>query len=182
MGSHRHIGREDLEAFLAALDTDADAAAAKYAQLRERLVRYFLLRGIQDAERAAEETFDRIALKITGGTEVVNITRYSYGIARFVLFERLRIEQLEAEAAQNFQETRMKGDSGDDPNLLALFECLSSLAADDRELVVEYFVKDRGRTSDREDLARRFGLGMNALRLRVYRLKKRLAECVRGKQ
>jgi DNA-directed RNA polymerase specialized sigma24 family protein len=180
MRSHEHINQEIFQSFLNALAADPEEASVRYGELRQRLVRYFQLRGLDEVDDAADEALDRVAMKLEEGQAIEDFTRYSYGVARFVLLERLRRQQKENAAAARFQASSFDSSAGDDRSH-RLLECLAELDRSDRALILDYFVKDTGKSADRLRLADRHGITLNNLRLRIFRLKKRLAECVTQK-
>src|SRR6185295_19508305 len=81
----------DAQAFqklLAALDTDAVVAGAKYEHHRKALIRYFRSWGSPEAEELADKTIDRVARRILEGEEIWNPGGYFLGTAR-----RIRLEE-----------------------------------------------------------------------------------------
>jgi DNA-directed RNA polymerase specialized sigma24 family protein len=61
-----------------------------------------------------------------------------------------------------------------------LRRCLQSLPADDRDLITQYYQEQkRAKINLRQELARRFEIDLNALRVRAYRLRTSLQKCVR---
>jgi len=70
------------------------------------------------------------------------------------------------------------------PDLLdALDGCLQSLRRDQRELVVDYYRESgRPKSDRRRDLAQRLGITVNALAIRVYRIRETLTACMESRR
>jgi DNA-directed RNA polymerase specialized sigma24 family protein len=185
MGSRRRhdIGSVTPEAFsrlLSRLDADPDRAAAEYERLRLTLVKFFDWRGAWAPDECADETLDRLVVRIEGDTPVDDVRGYARGIARLVLLERLRQQRL-IPIAQDPDLANVRAPSGADERepLRECFErCLDLLADEGRTLVLEYYVAEgRQKIDNRRRLARSAGISDNALRSRVQRLRDRLERC-----
>lgn len=182
-GERWSLTAEALDRLLALLGPDRDSAALRYEAIRRRLARLFEWRGFPNGEELADLTFDRVARKVEEGADVYAADPYSYlhGVA-------LRIAQEQARAAQRERplvDVALRGPGPPDPEatqqeerrLACLDECLAVLPADARELLRRYHGGDRP-ISDRKDLARELGISATALRLRMFRLRNGLQECV----
>jgi hypothetical protein len=56
---------------------------------------------------------------------------------------------------------------------------MARLSAEDRQLVLAYYEQEKhAKIDQRKKLAEQLGVGMNALRLRLYRIRETLQECV----
>jgi len=168
------------EHLLACLDADADRAASEYERLRLTLVKFFDWRGAWAPDECADETLDRLVLKLQSETTVDDIRRYARGIARLVLLERLRRqEQVPIDRRPQLPDLRDTSPSDASDPLHECFEqCLARLPAESRTLVLHYYGADgRGKIDDRRRLARSAGISPNALRSRVQRLRARLERC-----
>jgi len=167
------------------LDEGADSHGVRYLEIRRRLVAYFDRRNRPSPDALADETFDRITrtLETAGRINVTPPARYCYVVARFVLLEDIRA----ARRSVPFDEARFAGrstpsiavvDEGEQA-LECLGRCLERLRPQDRELIVEYYRDDkRDRIERRRALAARFGITMNALGIRAFRLRASLEACV----
>ena len=68
----------------------------------------------------------------------------------------------------------------EDHRLVCLRGCMGELDDDERELMLEYYTGEgRDRIRRRKALAENLDVAMNALRIRAYRLRKKLEDCVR---
>ena len=154
-----------------------------YEQTRKLLIFFFERRGCRSPAELADETFFRVVTKITHGEEVLDITKYCYGVARNVLREHwknskkawVELEEplVASRASEAFDVARQHEESEQQRRRLACMEeCARKLDARDRELITTYCTVD-----DRRELAARLGLTLNALRLRVLHIRGRLKKC-----
>ena len=175
------LTQEAFDAFLARLDPDRARAGERYEALRAKLVRFFDWSGVRAAEEWADETINRAARKIEEGEEVRNLQAYCGGVARMVAREATKAQ----ERAQELDErTPAPADDEETAELErrreCLRSCLAALPPDHRELVLGYFAGDsRARIDGRKELAARLGVELNALRIRVHRIRAKLELCVR---
>ena len=66
-----------------------------------------------------------------------------------------------------------------DPEYDSLEECMGQLRPEERKLILDYYQEEKQAKIDhRKKLAEGLGIGLNTLRIRVYRLRARLQECV----
>lgn len=168
------------ERFLIVLGQGA-AGAAAYNELRDLLIRFFRLKGLRQTEKAADETLDRVALKLTHGEQIEDFTKYALTVARYIFFEQQRLEIKERKAGESFH--AQIAQNGFDPQkgeeLTHYRRCYKALKPDERHILEEYFA-DRPEIDDaRVKLAEKLGVSGNALRLRVFHLRRRLADCLR---
>lgn len=175
---------EALASLLAFLGPDEDEAAQAYERIRRRLVQIFDWRGCQRPEEMADETFNRVAHKLAGGLEVeaADPLRYFCGVAYRVFKEVLREQQREREALAEVRHMPppAAADPEDEPHLACLDDCLSGFGELQRELILRYHTGDgRERIDNRQALAEELEVPLNALRIRVHRLRVKLEACVR---
>lgn len=164
------------------LDGDDVTAGDAYNGLRASIARFFSLKHDTDPEAAADVTINRLASKLGQGTQIENITAYAFGIARLVYLERRRSVERERKAGSELYSLRSDpsiADDGDD-SVTRMKKCFESLPADDRSLLRDYYAPMTNMTKHerREHLSGKIGISLNALRLRVHRLRQRLADCL----
>ena len=175
MNKNWELSQEAFDALLAWLDSDREQAALKYEKIRRDLIKMFTDRGSLDPEDLADETINRVTrkLKEIKKTFTGDPARYFFGVAKMILLEHLRkkIPQI-APAPPN------------DPNQIeleynCLEQCIERLSKEDRELLLRYYGADgRVETEHRRALAKERGIAPNALRIRVYRIRQALKQCV----
>jgi DNA-directed RNA polymerase specialized sigma24 family protein len=179
-GPRRQVDADSFARLLARLHPDSEQAAREYERLRRALVKFFDWRGIRHAEECADEVFDRLAQKLAE-TEVRDVSKFAYGIARLVALERQRVAAPgsidEAAAAALLAAPAIAPD--EDPLHDCFDRCLDEMPGESRSLVLRYYEGERqAKIANRRRLASALGLTENALRSRVQRLRERLEACV----
>jgi DNA-directed RNA polymerase specialized sigma24 family protein len=189
------ITRESFNRMLAELHPDIERAGEQYEKIRRKLLKLFEWRGCAHAEECADETFNRVAQKICEGTSIWTDEPYAYfhGVALNVLREYWRsVEQ----TAKTLEEMAQIQDISVDPEDLHLREidrmenerlleclnkCLKKLPPESIDLITKYHqgegVLDKER---RKELAQSLGIPLNALRIRAYRIRAAIEECVKN--
>ena len=175
------------------LDDGGASNGETYLEMRRRLVAYFDRRNRPAADELADETLNRIGKTLEHSAIATRPpARYCYVVARYVLLEDFRRERkhvalgepryAEALLARAAMDVRRDVEAtGRDERLDALDHCLQQLKPDQRELIVEYYRDSRQQKIERRrELANRFGLTMNALGIRAYRIRDALLTCVKG--
>lgn len=166
---------------LAHLDVDRERAGENYEIIRRKLVRFFEWRGSVVPEDHADQVINRVAKKIDEGEKIRDFKNYFYGVARMVFLESLKEQDKEAAALEHLPQPQTDVDKGDEsePRLECLEMCLRELTAENRELIIQYYRKERGaKIENRKALAEVLGIQLNALRIRAHRIKSKLEECI----
>lgn len=171
------LTKESFDALLAWLDGNPDSAALKYEQIRTRLIKMFVCRGCLEPEDLADETIDRVARRLNDiePTYEGEPVRYFYGVAHKIQLESLRPKP-------GVSPPPKVDDEEKDPREYECLErCMQKLSPEHRELVLQYYEEERGAKIDnRKHLADQLGIAMNALRIRVCRIRASLFECVKN--
>ncbi len=181
----KSLTSETLEKLLDAFADDKTASATAYAELRDSLVRFFYLRGISDADAAADETLDRIPERINSNTRADDVKFIAFSIAKFVFLETIRREQKQKAAADGFYQNRTAPKlPGETDGFEPLRDCFKSLYERERALLSEYFadLPSDQLAAHRQQMADREQMDLNALRNRISRLRRRLDDCVGRKK
>lgn len=177
------LTREALDALLDALGPDREQAGAQYETIRRKLVRLFEWRGCAFPDELADETINRVARRMAGGVELRSSDPFGYfcGVAHLVYKEVLRRQKREHDALESGDWPPIGGEEpSNDPRLDLLRDCLQGLDEEQRRLVLQYHQEDN-HINSRKVLSLELGVPMNALRIRVHRLRRRLEECVEEK-
>lgn len=176
---------EQLEALLRALNPDREKAGERLEEIRRRLIRFFEWRGSQRPEELTDITIDRVADQLNRDL-ILRSDPYAYfcGVARLVSLEDVRREARETRA-RTLQPWPPGGNPGDaeddlDPRLEHLRHCLSALTAEQRDLVLRYHQGEQ-RIQDRKRLCQEHRIEMNALRIRVHRIRRKIETCIQGR-
>lgn len=172
---------EALASLLELLGPDSDTAARKYQDIRTRLVRIFQWRGCPYPEELVDETINRVAHKAAAGLELraEDPFRYFCGVAQMVFKEVLREDRRRQDAFAELRRVEPPPVEEEDPRMNCLRTCLEELAPENRALMLEYYSGEGPRRiQTRKALAERLGVAMNALRIRAYRLRGHLEDCM----
>lgn len=177
-GDGRDLTPEQLEALLRSLHPDRETAGERLETIRRRLIRFFEWRGSQRAEELTDITIDRVARQLADNL-TLHSDPYAYfcGVARLVSLEAGRQELREARARQEQSRVPAGLEDEPDPRLNHLRHCLQALPADQRELVLRYHQGEQ-RIQDRKRLCREHDIEMNALRIRVHRIRRKIETCI----
>jgi DNA-directed RNA polymerase specialized sigma24 family protein len=170
------LTQEAFDSFLAWLSTDREQAGMKYEEIRRRLIKIFVCRGCAVAEELADETINRVAKKVPEikDSYVGDPAYYFYGVAHKVHLEfvRKKPEPLPPVPPAHSDEIEQEYD--------CLERCMEQLPQESRELVLHYYQEEkRAKIEHRKRLAQRLGIELNALRIRAYRIRMSLQDCVR---
>lgn len=174
MNKNWQLSQEAFDALLAWLDSDREQAAMKYEKIRSGLIKIFKGRGCIEPEDLADETINRVTSKLkeiekdfTGDR-----TRYFFGVANKVHLEHLRKKLPQPLPSPPNDPHRIELEYN------CLERCIDRLSKDDRELLLRYGAEGRKETELRRALAEERGIAPNALRIRVYRIRQALKNCV----
>jgi RNA polymerase sigma factor (sigma-70 family) len=176
------ISRNDFEMLLDWLDENRDKAAQKYENIRQKLIRIFCGRGCFAAEELVDETFDRVTTKLPNIIE--NYTGdpalYFYGVANNIHHEWLR-RQAKTKSLEFEDRITLPENQKSDVESDCLDTCLGELRVNQRELVINYYEKNkRAKIECRKKLAEELGISNAALQIRIHRIRESLRECVIG--
>jgi DNA-directed RNA polymerase specialized sigma24 family protein len=170
------LDQESFERMLAWLDPDRERAGRRYEAIRSRLMRIFTSRGCAHAEELADETINRVCDRVAevAGDYSGDPALYFYGVATKVHLEYVRrnarVAVLPPREAPEDREAAHA----------CLDRCLARFPSETRELALEYYrAEGQAKIDLRRGLAERSGVGLNALRIRMHRLRNELQACVR---
>ena len=181
--SQRHQNRYDnqlnatsFEQLLYWLSPDRDTAGRKYESIRSRLITRFKSRRCAFPEDLADVTFDRVARKLTDLT--IRFTGdplpYFYGVAEKIYLEHQREITTRRNCRSNALPTH--DENPELENMLnKLDQALSRIHESERELILRYYDWDGNSKIDiRRALAKQLGLEPQALRVRVFRIRRKI--------
>lgn len=169
------LSQESFDALLDWLDSDREQAGMKYEEIRRRLIKIFTGRGCAEAEDLADETINRVISKLD---EIENQftgerARYFFGVANKVYMEYSRRKPPQPPPIPEEDSRRIE------QSYRCLEECIGRLSSENRELLLHYYqAEGRAKIEQRKLLAEKLGIAPNALRIRAYRIRAGLQECV----
>ncbi len=164
------LNQREFDALLAWLAPARDQAGERYESTRRMLTRYFEWRRCVPADEYVDETIDRVARRLAAGEQIVSADPNAYfrGVARNVCFECRKHEIDGMRAARLCLPTA----SDRSPLPACLEYCLHRMSRDRRELFEAYYLRRR------EELPASLGITPNAVRLRVFKEKRKLRDCI----
>ncbi|MDZ7344000.1 MAG: hypothetical protein ONA90_05760 [candidate division KSB1 bacterium] len=177
---------------LAELDSNREQAAMRYETLRQRLIKFFQWYHCCVPEELADEIMDRAARDICENhkkLEADHSDLYFLSMARYLLYEYWRrqksIQKAIEKAGPNHADHQPESDSN---HAILVREqeyekrCLQSLLFEEQKLLVRYYEgRGRPRSQNRQKLAAELGVTLNALRYRIFWIKKKLKKSVDGR-
>lgn len=167
------LNQEYFDSLLEWLDADREQAGRKYEDIRRDLIRRFTYRGCAEAEDLTDETINRVARKVPeiSATYAGPREPYFFRVASYVLKEH--IKKLTA------IETPPQLTATDEKVFECLEACLNKLLREDRDMVLLYYSENKqAKIELRRELAARRGISLEALRIRLYRIRRDLRDCV----
>lgn len=179
------LQQKDFDALLGWLSANREEAGRQYERIREGLIRFFRFRGCADPETLADETINRVALKVStfDSSKNVKTITYFYGFASNIYLEYLRtVKSREVQLEMDYLLDTQSFVVTDDSSLTesdCLENCLTKLSQEESNLIIQYYERDKSEKFDwRREIAERMNLRMPALHTRVFRIRGILRECV----
>jgi DNA-directed RNA polymerase specialized sigma24 family protein len=179
------LSKIDFERLLAFLNRNAENLSLpeetiwrmrgeKYEKVRRNLVRRFRAWNCLEPEELTDETFNRAAKKIPENYGADDDPEYFLlRIAYFVRLESYRIKPPQ-KPIPHFETTEE-----DELAYECLEQCMEKLTPRNRSMILDYYRGEKkSKIEFRKEISERFGIGMNALRIRVYRIRATLQKCV----
>lgn len=176
--------REDFENLLGWLSTDRERAGVLYEEIRQGLIRYFRFRGCSDEDALADETMNRVAVKVLNFTsdENVETINYFYGFAKNIYLEYLSRRRREVGFDPALDYSRLSYQEHfdiEDRGHKCLESCLERLPGQERKLIVRYYSENKiTKIELRRKIAEELGLNAGTLHTKVYRIRNTLRKCI----
>jgi DNA-directed RNA polymerase specialized sigma24 family protein len=175
------------------LDSDRERAGQRYELIRRKLMKFFEWRGCTTPDEYADRTIDRVARRIAEGEEIRAGDPYLFfhGVALNVLREHWKgVQKAEIQPLDDLspakaatlgeRESQQQRDRADrEVRLGCLDGCVKDLPPQNLVLITEYH-RDQGaaKIARRNQLAKELNIPLNALRIRAYRIRGELENCV----
>lgn len=169
------LSQEAFDALLDWLDSDREQAAIKYEDIRKRLILIFTGRACAEAEDLADETINRVISKLDelGKDFEGDRGRYFFGVANkvYLEFKRRKSPQPSPFTPADSNQVELE--------FRCLERCIETLSEEKRYLLLQYYgAEGRGKVEQRKRLADELGIAPNALRIRAYRIRVDLQQCL----
>lgn len=175
------LNQEAFDRLLACLDTDRERAGEVYNKIRGKLISYFECRDCPFPEDHADETINRVAKKLESGEEIRDPATYVYGVARMLLLEIRKERDKQQSAIEDLSRSQVDTTDDADENLRVecFRNCLARLTPENREMITQYYEGERRvKIENRNRLAERLAIQISTLRIRAFRIRNELENCV----
>lgn len=185
---------EAFDLMLSKLDADRERAGEKYELVRQKLTRFFQWRGCSAPEEYTDRTIDRVARRLVEGSEIVASDPYLYFHGTAINLLREYWKKPEASNLDSIEDLSVNKTPAEDPiaqgtlqaerlehewKLECLQECVQTLPHEQLDQIQRYHQSAGGaKIAQRKALAEELGLPLNALRIRMYRLRQELEACI----
>lgn len=185
MPKRQHITQDEFNRLLTWLNKDPLEAGRRYEDIRHSLIKLFTWRGCIDAEGLADEVFNRVTTRLSELDEayVGDPAHYCYGVAKKLFYEcrkRMMVQAPLDEVAHLAIPAPEVTEDDSDLEHECLGLCVEKLDAGSRELIMAYYeLEKRDKIEGRKALAQRFGISINNLRVKLYRIRAGLEKCIR---
>lgn len=181
MSKKFQLSGDSFEALLNWLDADRENAGQKYENIRRGLLKIFRGRGCPQPEDLADETINRVAQKIESLADEFagEPAAYFFSVARLIYLEDIRRQNLTEELEDKFVVEPNFEDDFKDRRADCLNQCLTLQPSEDRQIVVGYYAADgENQIRMRSRLATDLSMSVSVLRVRAFRIRQRLFNCV----
>jgi len=175
------ITQEQFDGLLAWLGSDRDTAGSRYEDIRSSLVGLFISKGFIDAEDLADETINRVMVRLPQirASYTGEPACYFKGVARNIIRESVRRKEIHGMFIDIYAAPEL--DVYEEQELDCLGHCLDRLAINKRELVLDYYLYEGHRKIEhRKKLAGQLNITLPAVRSRVYQIRLKLEQYMRG--
>lgn len=173
---NKEVTGEKFANFLEWLSPDRDRAGDEYERLRFRLCTFFSQRQCGFADELADETINRVILKVSE-EKIESKIAYCYGVAKNIYRESLRKQRTHLDIA----DVTIAAKEPEEPSFSSecLDQCLAKLPSDSRTLLLDYFSEAKlAKIELHRRISETLQTTQTALRMRVMRTKQKLKICV----
>jgi len=174
------ITEETFNNFLSWLHPDRDEAGRKYESIRRHLIIILTCRGCADAEDLADETINRVIRRAQqmADTYIGEPTPYFITVANNLYLEYVAKRKTRSELPLNLPQPP-EPDLEEEREYACLEVCIQELTPASRGMLLRYYQGDKQAKIDhRKKLAKELGIDLNALRIRTYRARVTLQQCI----
>jgi len=172
------------------LDTDEQRAWERYGIICRKLMTFFENKKNVDPVDCTIKTFHRVLKNIDNGKidQIPIFDKYFLEVAYYIFKESGREVTVSIEVLTppqmpvtdpEYEEEENREREKKEQRLDCLDQCLKRLKENERELIIDFY-KGSGteRKKIRKNLARKFNITRNALRIKANRLRDKLRECL----
>jgi DNA-directed RNA polymerase specialized sigma24 family protein len=172
------ITQEQFDSLLDWLAADRDLAGRKYETIRSGLVRIFVSKGFNEAEDLADETINRVMVRLhkIRGNYVGEPAHYFRGVAKNVIRERARRKEVPFGVIDPW--VLPKPEAAEEQ--IFLEQCLQRLPTTKRDFILDYYLYEgHAKVEHHKRMARQLKLTLGAFRSRAHQIRRHLQYCMR---
>jgi RNA polymerase sigma factor (sigma-70 family) len=166
--------------FLSWLHPDREKAGKKYEDIRHHLIIILNCRGCAEAEDLADETINRVIRRAQqiADTYQGDPEPYFITVAHNLFLEYAAKRQTRSELPADLPQPP-ESDPEEEREYECLERCVQVLTPANRDIVLQYYQENKQAKIDhRKKLADKMGIALNALRIRAYRIRANLEQCI----
>jgi RNA polymerase sigma factor (sigma-70 family) len=172
------ITQEQFDSLLTWLGQDRELAGRKYETIRLGLVRIFVSKGFSDAEDLADETINRVMMRLPDIKAKYSgePACYFHGVARNIIRETNRRKEVAIGVIEGrIEPARQRSEAHD-----CLTNCLERLPENKRDLILDYYLYDgHDKVEHHKRMAGELKITEGALRSRAYQIRHNLENGMR---
>ncbi|MEQ1763339.1 MAG: sigma-70 family RNA polymerase sigma factor [Pyrinomonadaceae bacterium] len=183
------LKQEEFDGLLGLFSENREEAGMIYEEMRNSLLRYFESRDCRDADMLADETFSRVAAKAHtfDPTRHTRPSSFVFGFASKILLEYSRDPQKMRVTYDRWVQSALsvpvesEESEEEAAGMECLRKCLGEMAAEDRDLMIAYYGKEKQeKIASRKLIAENLEIKMETLHMRVHRLRESLKKCMKS--
>ncbi len=183
------LTQEQFDSLLSLFSDDRDQAGLVYEEIRGNLLRYFEARHCRDSDILTDETLFRVASRAHtfDPSRHTRPSSFVFGFASKILLEYSRDpSKMQVTYDRWVQTPHAAGlfvdhePEEEAAGIECLRKCMDELEEIDRELLLTYYGKEKQeKIETRKHLAAKLDIKMEALHMRVHRLRGSLKKCMK---
>jgi RNA polymerase sigma factor (sigma-70 family) len=174
------ITEEAFDKFLSWLHPDREQAGKKYEAIRRHLIIILNCRGCAESDELADEAINRVIRRAQqiADTYQGDPVPYFITVANNLFLEYVAKRPIWLEMPEELAQPP-EPEPEAEREYECLERCVQKLTPANRDIVLQYYQENKQAKIDhRKKLAREMGIALNALRIRAYRIRASLEQCM----
>jgi RNA polymerase sigma factor (sigma-70 family) len=171
------ITKAQFDSLLGWLNPDRDIAGKKYKTIHSGLVRIFVGKGLNNAEDLADETINRVMLRLSNIQESYRgePAYYFHRVAKNIIRECRRRKEFPVATVDVSVPPKL--DAGEEHNCLK--HCLNCLSDSKRDLILDYYLYEgHSKIEHHRLMAGELKTTIGAIRNRAFQIRHALQNCM----
>lgn len=167
------------DTLLLLLGADTEQASIQYEMIRQKLIKFFEVKGAINPEELADTTLDRVSKSLKKGEKIAPARLDAYfGIIAKQVFQSYRGSYI-GKAAAASPKAEAAEDQSDKVKWRCFEKCLLNLSVEERKLILTYYQNnENSKIRERKNLAAQLGITLDSLRIRTWRIRRKLDKCI----